>query len=421
MAFELKPEKNDMALSGNESAHQNSVLWAHTDTTPPSSQKFYAVSTMVHVGMLIATAFISAPLIPPMDKETVTIEIESEPEQARGAFVPETKGGSPSNIPVAQIASAPVKGGNELPGDDEIVVSKPSGKASVAKASVAKASTMKAEPAPKAAPIQAMAASIDDIDAPELDEAKVEHTKVVRGFDDDLGSDFSEVDNHHKAKVAALANELQENADSVAKDQDEFLNSIAEETEKNTSALLAQNRARRAQDYNEIAAASAAEKAAAARAAALAEARTKASGRNGTGSAPNGGGSGRSTGDGAGQVGANTASTMLAGSPNGVRSLEQLRQMPGNPIPQYSQTERMQGHQGNVVFHAYIERNGSVSRFKQLSSTGYANLDTKTLDALRKWKFYPGQEGWVELPFGWTLKGGAKAVGGTLRTRSAMR
>lgn len=415
MGFELRPENSKLDTG-------SAVMWAHHEVPEASSQRFYAMSTVVHIAMLLATALISAPLIEKAEVETVTIEIESEATPiAKGAAVAATRGGSPSNIPVAEMPTAPVKGGNELAGNDDIVVTKPAGKIKSAKAAVpasAKSSKLSSM-APKAAPVVAVAASIDDIDAPELDEALIEKNQVVRGIDDDFGNDFNKVDHQQKAKVKAIASQLNSAADEAAQEGDEFLNSLADETNKNTQAFLAANKARRAKDYEGIASALAAEKAAARAAAAAAAARAQAA-RNGTGQGQGAGG-GQTNGMGAGNNGANAPSTMLAGTPNGIRKLEQLRQMPGNPIPQYSTDERLNGHQGNIVFYAYVDKNGFLNKFKQVSTTGYANLDSKTLTALKKWRFYPGQEGWVELPFGWTLKGGAKAIGGTLRTRSAMR
>jgi TonB family protein len=95
--------------------------------------------------------------------------------------------------------------------------------------------------------------------------------------------------------------------------------------------------------------------------------------------------------------------------------LEQLRQMPGNKFPQYSQDERLSRQEGQAMFYAYVNKDGSLSQFKLGQSTGYRNLDSKTLAALKKWKFYPGQEGWVEMPFKWTLNGEALEAGGQLR------
>ncbi|MNT35500.1 hypothetical protein D3C72_1715310 [compost metagenome] len=67
------------------------------------------------------------------------------------------------------------------------------------------------------------------------------------------------------------------------------------------------------------------------------------------------------------------------------------------------------------MFYAYISKEGQPTQFRMVKSTGFRNLDGKTLVALKKWRFYPGQEGWVELPFRWDLKGGAQEDGGRLR------
>ena len=99
------------------------------------------------------------------------------------------------------------------------------------------------------------------------------------------------------------------------------------------------------------------------------------------------------------------------------RSLDQLRQMPGNRGPMYSREERRNREQGVVSFLAYVTKEGRLAKFRQVSSTGHSGLDQKTLEALQKWKFYPGQEGWVELPFKWDLKGDPQALDGLLRGR----
>jgi len=100
-----------------------------------------------------------------------------------------------------------------------------------------------------------------------------------------------------------------------------------------------------------------------------------------------------------------------------LRSLAQLRQKPGNPRPQYDPQERLKGHNGAVIFKAFVTIDGNLTEFKMLQSTGYKNLDFKTLKALKQWKFYPGQEGWVELPFQWDLKGGTQEMPALLRRR----
>ncbi len=100
-----------------------------------------------------------------------------------------------------------------------------------------------------------------------------------------------------------------------------------------------------------------------------------------------------------------------------VRALDQLRQMPGNPKPQYDSQERLKGHMGVVVFQAFVTKEGQLTDFQLLKSSGHRNLDAKTLKALKQWKFYPGQEGSVELPFNWNLKGGPQEMPAFLRRK----
>ncbi len=88
-----------------------------------------------------------------------------------------------------------------------------------------------------------------------------------------------------------------------------------------------------------------------------------------------------------------------------IRSIEQLTQIPGNARPQYDAEDRRLGRQGVVSFSAYVSKEGSISDFKMLQSSGHRVLDAKTLKALKSWKFKPGQEGLVEIPFQWSLKG----------------
>ncbi len=122
-------------------------------------------------------------------------------------------------------------------------------------------------------------------------------------------------------------------------------------------------------------------------------------------------------------VGTKTNST--AATPNGtesadprgaVRSLGDLRQLPGNPRPQYSYQERMNRIEGEVIFHAFVTSDGTLKDFRLLKSSGSRSLDGKTLGALKKWRFYPNQSGWVKIPFVWTLKGEVESADGLLKT-----
>lgn len=100
-----------------------------------------------------------------------------------------------------------------------------------------------------------------------------------------------------------------------------------------------------------------------------------------------------------------------------LRSLAQLKQKPGNPRPSYDPKERLEGHNGAVIFKAFVTQDGNLQDFRMIQSSGYKNLDFKTLKALKQWKFFPGQEGWVELPFQWDLKGGPQEMPTLLRRR----
>jgi TonB family protein len=116
--------------------------------------------------------------------------------------------------------------------------------------------------------------------------------------------------------------------------------------------------------------------------------------------------------------GTGTGSSSSSGSEGSgpIRTLSQILQMPNNPRPQYSKDERLQGQQGLVIFHAFISQDGIPQNFNLVKSTGFRNLDKKSLQALKEWRFKPGQEGWVELTFSWNLKGEPQPLSRPLRT-----
>jgi TonB family protein len=103
---------------------------------------------------------------------------------------------------------------------------------------------------------------------------------------------------------------------------------------------------------------------------------------------------------------------------SGVRALGELKQMPGNKKPEYDLGDRRADKQGQVIYHAFINSEGYPEKFNLVKSSGHASLDSNTLWALKKWRFYPGQEGWVELPFKWSLKGGAVEAPSLLRIKN---
>lgn len=100
-----------------------------------------------------------------------------------------------------------------------------------------------------------------------------------------------------------------------------------------------------------------------------------------------------------------------------VKGIEEFKQQAGNPMPAYDQDDRLKSRQGTVVYQAYVTKEGRAQDFEMIESSGHRSLDGKTLKAIKQWKFEPGQEGWVEIPFRWDLKGGPQELPGSLRKK----
>ena len=103
------------------------------------------------------------------------------------------------------------------------------------------------------------------------------------------------------------------------------------------------------------------------------------------------------------------------GSTGHVRKMEDLRQLPGNQLPAYSDEDRFYQRSGEVVFEAYVTPKGTTTNFRMIQSSGHRSLDLKSLKAFKNWKFFPGQEGTVEMAYNWSLKGEAKERPALLR------
>lgn len=433
------------ADQGSTALDYHAWAMAHREPEQSKTSKFMTISMAMHAAAILGIAMLTVPLVEQAKTETITIEIEEAPTprlQARGVKVPPTQGGTPitQTEPEAKSKPAPQPPAPKEAGGpgDVIVAAKPAKAAKMAKA--AKAAHAKAPKAALAsnkagrsiAPktnFKAVPMTIDDIDAPELDQGALAKNNVKSEMNEDFNEDFDNIDRSHSKNVAAEKSKMDAMASALAAEQDDELKSIEDQNKEDAARFAAlQNDLRKnnaksiasaiASERQSAAAAAAAKEAAdreaANRAAALAAANAKRSGMGGGGN-----GHGQSVGAGAGNNGADFAGSDVAGVPTGVRSLDQLRQMPGNPRPQYDRDERRRGDQGAVAFVAYVNKAGYVSKFRMLKSTGFRNLDAKTLNALKQWRFYPGQEGWVELPFRWDIKGGVQEDGGRLRTASA--
>jgi TonB family protein len=253
--------------------------------------------------------------------------------------------------------------------------------------------------------------TIDDSDLPivnaePVDEKQIQNDidgsleKIETGdvktasIDDDLNEAIKEKDDSlNQAMAAAQADEDREHAARTAVIQAEKLK--AEELRKQELAEQAEVNALAAQKAAQLAAALKAEQAAAALAAQQEAAEKAASAQ---------------------AFAAAQAAESLAKA-NQVRALEELKQKPGNKKPLYDNEDRLNQRAGEVSFLALINKAGEPVQFKLVKSTGHKTLDLKTLKAIRNWKFYPGQEGWVEIPFKWDLQGGAQEMPATLRRK----
>ncbi len=357
--------------------------------------RFVILSGLVHV--VAAAAIIVNNHIPENETEKDVVEIQV------ASAVSETSdmSSAPQTAPVAEEASpapaAPVA-------QEEVVAAIPE-PAPVPKPTpvAAKSVAPVAKPAPQA--------TIDDIKTPTLDESPVvvKTEKPTEKLDtQDIDQELNKVD---EQQLKAATTQIDEDTAKVEQSLEKSTAAAAEQIKKQDEEAAAQVAARaealrKEKELEEAKAASLA-------AAAVAEAEKKAQAEE----------------EAAKLAEANAAATTEVGEGSGeknagpgpvsseVRSLENLRQMPGNPKPQYDQAERLRGDKGVVVFQAFVTQDGRLTDFKLLQSTGFRNLDGKTLKALKQWKFYPGQEGWVELPFDWNLKGGPQEKPAYLRRK----
>jgi len=413
------------------------ILALHTQTDPQPPSKYFGLSVMLHSALTIAALFVTVPALENLKKEPITIEIQ-EPEKV--VITPPPPEVKPLATPtlgenVKPTIGAKAKGIKALrlpapsaPMDSEIAeaVKVP---AKTSKKSASHLATMKTHTGhgakhvlvAKAAPSRAgVPETIEDIAAPDLDFDGVVAAQPGKLGDDELEPDFKNIDKSNAAAIQAERSEMDDELKQISDEKDEALQALENKNREQARAMEDALQAKRAKNAAAIAQMKAAEQAAKEQAAreheelarqkALAAAEAKsAAAAKAKGLSENGGGRGT------GANGADESSQAASGVPNGVRSLDQLRQMPGNPKPQYSVEERLGRQQGLVAFHAYISKAGVPSQFRLTQSTGYRNLDGKTLAALKRWRFYPGQEGWVEIPFQWDIKGGVQEVPTLLR------
>ncbi len=395
------------------------LLDFHMQTQPESSSKYFGLSVMLHTALVVASFFVVVPAMENLKKEVITIELQPIEEKklpppivlktlapAKGIKTKITRG---SKRVLAPAPSAIVKAESA-----EVIA----GPVQKSKKSVSKMAKIKSHTSLGHATLAKTAVSragipetLEDIAAPDLEADTVAVAQVGNLGDNEFENDFKKVDHSNAAALAAERSQLDAEAKMVADEKDSALKALSDDNTAQAKAMEDALKATRNKNAATLAQMKSTERAAAEKAARDNEmARAAAAAKNrGSGEESN------SDGRGNGNEGADQASNARAGIPSGIRSLDQLKQMPGNPKPQYSTDERLKRHQGHVVFYAYITSTGSPTEFRIAQSTGFRNLDGKTLAALKRWRFYPGQQGWVELPFNWDLKGGVQEMPTTLR------
>lgn len=385
------------------------------------SSKYFGMSVVIHAALAIGALFVTVPMMEKLKSEPILVEFEAvetlppmpvkpiQTQVAKGENVKATRGAKAVQAPAP---SAP------LDAKDDVIIKGPTKTSRTSQAKIATVKTHTSGGVAKAATYapsrSGVPETLEDIAAPKLDFDGVEAAQVGKMGDDELESEFKNIDHANEAALRAEKARMDDQAREIGDQQDQSLKALENKFANDSRAMNDDLMATRTKNAAAVARLKASENAAAAERAARekAEAQAAAAAR------------GRGTGDagvGRGSSGANEVAKAAAGAPNGVRSIDQLRQVPGNPKPSYSIEERLNRQQGRVIFQAYVTKEGGLTSFRLVNSTGYKNLDGKTLTALKKWRFYPGQEGWVEIPQIWTLKGDVEQMPATLRRRAALR
>lgn len=377
---------------------------------------FVVVSTVTHVALaagVLALNVQSQRRVSEVTQIEVTTPAESSPAplDSQAPIQSETIKQAEAPLPEKANAEAPSAPAQPVMVQKAIPTSLPAAKHTARTQPVAPVA--KATPTQEESPVLAPIAEESQLQVP-VEESKPELK------DEDIAEDLQKVDQEENAKVAAVHEELSQKANEEMKEQDAKIAALEKANQEESDHMAEEQKAQQERERQALAAAATervareaqaareAEQARAAEAAKQAEEARLAEQAKAqaivAGQAPTG------TGRGAGEG--------QSSAQGDVRALSELKQMPGNKAPQYDSDDRLQGRQGEVAFLAYVSQSGFVTQFKLLQSSGHRVLDAKTLKAIKGWKFYPGQEGWVEIPFKWDLKGGPQEMPMRLRLKS---
>lgn len=332
--------------------------------TKSKTGRFIGVSIAFHSALFLLTSLIVIPVLEPKKFETVSFDLM----EAGSAPATTSVVDSDNQKTASPVAVAP-----------PIVKTKPAIKSSTLGLSE-KSKPAKAVAKVLAAPVAEVSVpqSLEDIAAPQLDEEAISSAPIGVIDDKDFSEEIMAINATGKKQIALAQKQLADQASEVENETNKSLGAatVANKMEMESLGLAA---------------------------AALRAKNQKNSLHHPVESRGSGQGYGNGLVSGRGQgVGQGSIGTVV------IRPIQDLRQLPGNPRPEYSAEERLNGNQGRATFLAYVSKAGRLTEFKLAQSTGYRNLDLKTLTALKQWKFYPGQEGWVEIPIQWDLRGGVQ-------------
>ncbi len=98
-----------------------------------------------------------------------------------------------------------------------------------------------------------------------------------------------------------------------------------------------------------------------------------------------------------------------------VRDGDDLIEADGNQIPHYPVQDRLANREGTVVFLAKVEEDGSLSEIRFLKRNPSASLNSSAANAFKKYKYLPGQQGWIRKTFTFNLHGEAEEIPGKLK------
>jgi len=85
-------------------------------------------------------------------------------------------------------------------------------------------------------------------------------------------------------------------------------------------------------------------------------------------------------------------------TPATARVFNRLKQLPGNPSPEYPKEALEQSWEGRVEVLYYVNTGGFVEQIQVSHSSGHIILDNAAIKALSRYRYELGQEGWVRHP-----------------------